>query len=214
MSTGGQSDSTRHSVGFSRRAALVRGGAAGATAALLGVVSRGRAALAQDATPVAAPAGWRAQHLEVTFVPHDPVSITLAGSGPPQRGDHFYIDASIHAMGDEMGAEIGIYRCFGAWVAAADATDVPAQRLTTVQFILFNDGIIFGLINEGGANSDMHIGAVQGGNGTYAGAFGTFRQLSREGAVAGTTQGTPGATPEAAPNVVDAVFDLVLPGES
>jgi hypothetical protein len=161
---------------------------------------------------MAAPAGWHAQHLEVTFVPHDPVSITLAGGGPPQRGDHFYIDAPIFAMGDEMGAEIGIYRCFGAWTAAADDTAAVAQRLTTVQFILFNDGIIFGLINEGGADPNIHIGAVQGGNGTYAGAQGTFNQTSRTGPVAGTIA-TPDATPAPALNVVDATFDLLLPGE-
>ena len=71
---------------------------------------------------MAAPAGWKTQHVEVSQIPHDPVSITLAGSGPPQRGDHFYIDAPIYAKGDEAALEIGIYRCFGAWIAAADAT--------------------------------------------------------------------------------------------
>lgn len=213
MSTREPSNETRDGTGFSRRAALMRGGAIGTAAAVLGSLGLRQRTLAQDATPMAAPAGWRTHHVEVTFAPHDPVSITLAGSGPPQRGDHFYIDAPIYAKGDEAGSEIGIYRCFGAWVAAADSTDAPAQRLTTVQYVLFNDGIIFGLINEGGANPDMHVGAVQGGNGTYTGALGTFRQLSRQGPVAGTVSGTPGATPAPAPGVVDAVFDLLLPGQ-
>jgi hypothetical protein len=136
MSTGQQSDQTEHGVGFSRRAALVRGGATGVAAAALAALGLRQRTLAQEMTPMAAPAGWKAQHVEVSVVPHDPVSITLAGSGPPQRGDHFYIDAPIYAKGDEGGTEIGIYRCFGAWVAAADATDAPAQRLTTVQYVL------------------------------------------------------------------------------
>jgi hypothetical protein len=153
-------------------------------------------------------------HLEVTFTPQNPVSITVAGSGPPQRGDHFYIDAPIFAKGDEAGAQTGVYRCFGAWTTAADDTDAPAQRLTTVEFVLFDVGIIFGLINEGGADPNIHVGAVQGGNGAYAGAFGTFNQTTRSGPVAGTTPATPVATPAPAPLIVDVTFDLFLPGEA
>ena len=196
------------SAGLSRRKALLRTGAGGLAAAMLGAVGFGRHALAQDA----APAGWRTEHLEVSVVPHDPVSITLAGSGPPQRGDHFYIDGPIYAMGDEAGAGIGIYRCFGAWTAAADDTTAPVQRLTTVQFVLFQDGvsIIMGLINEGGSDPSAHTGAVQGGTGAYAGAIGTFTQVIRQGAVPGAAAG---ATPVAGPTIVDAAIDLLLPGQ-
>jgi hypothetical protein len=203
------------SDGLSRRKALLRAGAGGLAAALLGAAGLRRGALAQDATPMAAPAGWRSQRLEVSVAPHDPVSITLAGSGPPQRGDHFYIDAPIYASGDEGGAEIGIYRCFGAWTAAADNTTAPVQRFTTVQFVLFQDGvsIIMGLINEGGSDPSAHTGAVQGGTGAYAGALGTFTQVIREGAVPGAQAGTADATPVAGPTIVDAGFDLLLPGQ-
>jgi hypothetical protein len=211
MNTGQQSEQTEHGAGISRRAALMRGGASGAAAAVLGTLGFRQRALAQEMTPIAAPAGWTAKHVEVSLIPHDPVNITLAGSGPPQRGDHFYIDAPIYARGDEAGAEIGIYRCFGVWIAAADATDAPAQRLTTVQYVLFNDGIIFGIVNEAGADPNIHIGAVQGGNGPYAGAIGTFNQSSRTGTPVGVA--TPGGTPAPGPNVVDATFDLLLPGQ-
>jgi hypothetical protein len=207
MSIHGSNDHSQLTGGMSRRTALLRGGATGAAAAVIGALGLGRRALAQDA--MAAPAGWHAMRVECTVAPHDPVSITLAGSGPPQRGDHFYIDGPIYAMGDEMGAEIGVYRCFGAWAAAADDTAAPAQRLTTVQFVFFEVGIIFGLINEGGADPSVHIGGVQGGNGAYAAALGTFDQAIREGTVPGTTDGTP--TP--APTYVDSTLDLLLPGE-
>jgi hypothetical protein len=209
MSIHGSNDHLLVTGGISRRTALLRGGATGAAAAVVGALGFGRRALAQDATTMEAPAGWHAEHLEVTVLPHDPVTITLAGSGPPQRGDHFYVDAPIYALEDEAGSEIGIYRCFGAWTAAADDTAAVAQRLTTVQFVLFNDGVIFGLINEGGADPNIHIGAVQGGNGAYAGAQGTFMQITREAA----PTGTPGATPAPTPLVVDTTFDLLLPGE-
>jgi hypothetical protein len=206
-----QIDEWQHATGISRRAALVRGGATGALAAVFATLGRGRETLAQEMTPMAAPAGWKAQHVEVSVVPHDPVTITLAGSGPPQRGDHFYIDAPIYAMGDENGSQVGTYQCFGAWTAAADDTSAENQRLTTVHYIL-QDGAIMGLINEAGADPNSHIGAVQGGSGAYAGAIGNFKQISRTGTPVGVA--TPGGTPAAAPNVVDAVFDLLLPAQS
>jgi hypothetical protein len=159
----------------------------------------------QDATP----AGMQSEHLEVIFTPVDPVSITLAGSGPPQRGDHFYIDGPIYAVDDLDGTQIGTYQCFGAWTAASTATDAPNQRLTTIQF-LFEDGSIMALINEGGVDSDAHVGAVQGGAGRYAHATGTFQQISEEG-----TMATPdaAATPVPDRNVVRAVFELMLPAQ-
>jgi hypothetical protein len=203
-------DEWQHATGMSRRAALVHGGETGALASVFATLGRGRETRAQDATPMAAPAGWKAMHVEVSLIPHDPVTITLAGSGPPQRGDHFYIDAPIYAMGDENGSQVGTYQCFGAWTAAADDTSADNQRLTTVHYIL-QDGAIMGLINEAGADPNSHIGAVQGGSGAYAGAIGTFKQISRTGAPVGVT--APGATPAAAPNVVDGVFDLLLPAQ-
>jgi hypothetical protein len=203
-------DELQQVAGISRRAALVRGGAIGALATVFATLGRGRESLAQNATPMVAPAGWKAMHVEVSHVPHDPVSITVAGSGPPQRGDYFYIDAPIYAKGDEAGSQIGTYQCFGAWTAAADDTSAENQRLTTVHYIL-QDGAIMGLINEAGADPNSHIGAVQGGSGAYAGAIGNFRQLSRTGTPIGVA--TPGGTPAAAPNIVDAVFDLLLPGQ-
>ncbi len=188
----------------------MRGGATGAAAAVLGTLGLRQRTLAQQMTPMAAPAGWKTQHVEVSQIPHDPVSITLAGSGPPQRGDHFYIDAPIYAKGDEGGSQIGTYQCFGAWTAAADDTSAENQRLTTVHYIL-PDGAIMGLINEAGVDPNSHVGAVQGGSGAYAGAIGTFQQLSRTGTPVGVA--TPGGTPSPGPNVVDAVFDLLLPGQ-
>ena len=156
---------------------------------------------------MAAPAGWRTEHLEVDFTPHDPVSITRAGGGPPQRGDWFYIDAEIYAAGDVNGTRIGTYQCFGAWTAAADDTSAPSLRLTTIQFRL-DDGSIMGLINEFG--TEQHIGAVQGGTGRYAGALGTFEQVL----VQAPTPATPGAeaaTPMPGQAVFRAIFDLILP---
>jgi len=190
---------------ISRRTA-VRAGVAASAAVTVGAVSTAHSA-AQEATPT----GMRTEHLEVLFTPVNPVSITLAGGGPPQRGDHFYIDAPIYAVGDLDGTQIGTYQCFGAWTAAATATDAPNQRLTTIQF-LFADGSIMALINEAGADPDSHVGAVQGGTGRYARATGTFQQLTEAGAVAGT-MGTPGAsaTPGTPRSVVRAAFDLMLP---
>jgi hypothetical protein len=203
-----QIDNGQYSTGISRRAVLVRGGATGALTAVFATLGRGEVTLAQNATPMAAPAGWRNQHLQVTFVPHDPVNITLAGSGPPQRGDHFYIDAPIYMMGDEAGAQIGTYQCFGAWTASADDATAKNQRLTTVQYAL-PDGSIMGLINEFGTEANVHVGAVQGGTGAYTGALGTFMQVGRA-----SPEATPPATPVPAPNAVDATFDLLLPGQS
>jgi hypothetical protein len=200
-------DHSQMTGGISRRTALLRGGATGAAAvAALGLSRR---AFAQE---MAAPAGWHAQHVEVTFLPHDSVTLTLAGSGPPQRGDHFYVDAPIYARGDEGGTEIGTYQCFGAWTAAGDDPTAQNQRLTTVHFILA-DGAIMGLINEGGSDPSAHTGAVQGGTGAYAAAIGTFTQMIRAGTVSGVTAGTPDATPAPAPLIVDGTLDLFLPGE-
>ena len=119
------------------------------------------------------------EHLEVVFTPADPVTITLAGGGPPQRGDYFYVDGPIYAVDDVNGTQIGMYHCFGAWTAAADDTDAPYQRLTTVQFLM-DDGSIMGLINELGTEQASLVGAVQGGTGRYTGALGTFQQLPRK----------------------------------
>jgi len=157
----------------------------------------------------------QSEHLELDFTPTNPVSITLAGGGPPQRGDHFFVDAAIYAGGDVNGTQIGTYQCFGAWTAAATATDAPNQRLTTVQFLLDDGSSIMGIINEGGADSDSHVGAVQGGTGRFAGATGTFQQLTVQGPVVGTIA-TPGAagTPGTGQFVVRAVFELMLPQAS
>jgi hypothetical protein len=161
---------------------------------------------AQEATP----AGMRSEHLEVVFTPSDPVTITLAGGGPPQRGDYFYVDGPIYAVDDVNGTQIGMYHCFGAWTSAADATDVAYHRLTTVQFLM-DDGSIMGLINEIGDDPTSLVGAVQGGTGRFTGALGTFQQLDGPSAAEGT-MATPGpGTPGAGQNVVWAVFELILP---
>jgi hypothetical protein len=193
---------------FTRRIALGRlvgGGIAATTLAVAGTEQR---ALAQDATPMAAPAGWRTEHLEFEQTPVDPISIVRAGSGPPQRGDHFYVDAPIYAVGDVGGTQIGTYQCFGAWTHASDDTSAPDQRLTTVRYS-FDDGTIMGLINELGADPSSTFGAVQGGTGAYTGALGSFQQLP------GEPPATPGAgtPPAVVPNVVRSTFDLLLPGE-
>jgi hypothetical protein len=153
---------------------------------------------------------WRMEHLEVDFAPHDPVSITRAGGGPPQRGDWFYIDAPIFAADDVNGAQIGVYQCFGAWTAASDDTEAPTLRLTTVQFRL-DEGSIMGLINEFG--TEFSVGAVQGGTGSYIGALGTFQQ--NPAPAPATPEGsamTPVAgTPMPGQSVFRATFDLILP---
>jgi hypothetical protein len=205
--------------GLSRRAALRRLGGGGLAAAALGAVGLQRRAAAQE-TALVAPAGWRTEHLEVEVTPVDPVTITRAGGGPPQRGDFFHVDAPIFAYGDVNGTEIGRYQCFGTWTHAADDTTATEQRLTTVQF-RFPDGAIMGLINEGGTDARNQIsdGAVQGGTGKYTAALGTFQQIITSGNVPGV--GTPGAvtnpspgTPAAGQTVVHTTLDLLLPAGS
>ncbi len=188
---------------ISRRTAL-RAGVAAGTAATVATVGP-NAVVAQGAT----------EQLEVHVVVANPVNITRAGSGPPQRGDYFYIDGPIYAADDIGGAQIGQYNCFGAWTTAADDTAAPYQRLTTVQFLL-DDGSIMGLINEGGSDPDIKVGAVQGGTGRFTGALGTFQQFVEQGTTPGVA--TPdaeadsaAATPAPAGTVVRTVFDLMLP---
>jgi hypothetical protein len=199
--------SANTSTKISRRRAL----RTGVTASVVGIsgavgATAPKRAAAQDATP----AGMQTEHLEVVFTPVNPVTITLAGGGPPQRGDHFYVDGPIYALDDVNGTQIGTYQCFGAWTAAAPASDAPNQRLTTVQY-MFDDGSIMGLINELGADTTKLVGAVQGGTGRFAHATGTFQQLPVEGPPVGT-MATPGpGTPSPGQTVVRAVFDLMLP---
>ena len=195
---------------MSRRAALRAGAAASAAGVGMTVTAAGPVRAAQDATPP----GMQSEHLEVVFTPVDPVTITLAGGGPPQRGDYFYVDGPIYAVDDVNGTQIGMYHCFGAWTSAADATDAPYLRLTTVQFLM-DEGSIMGLINELGPDDGArNVGAVQGGTGQYTGALGTFQQLPGPSAAEGT-MATPGpGTPAAGQNVVRAVFELILPQSS
>jgi hypothetical protein len=191
---------------ISRRSALWAGAAASAAGVGMTVTAAGPVRAAQDATP----AGMQSEHLEVVFTPADPVTITLAGGGPPQRGDYFYVDGPIYAVDDVNGTQIGMYHCFGAWTSAADATDVAYHRLTTVQYLL-DDGSIMGLINEIGDDPTSLVGAVQGGTGRFTGALGTFQQLDGPSAAEGT-MATPGpGTPAPGQNVVWAVFELILP---
>jgi hypothetical protein len=201
----------RTTTPISRRTALRAGVAAGAAGVgMTASAANPSHAAAQEATPT----GRSTEHLEVAFTPVHPVSITLAGGGPPQRGDHFFVDAAIYAVDDVNGTQIGTYQCFGAWTAAADATDAPNQRFTTVQYMM-DDGAIMGLINEAGADPDSHVGAVQGGTGRFVGASGTFQQITVQGPQAGViaTPGAPG-TPGPGQFVVRAVFDLTLPRRS
>ena len=196
--------------GLSRRVVLGRVAGGSAAALLAAVGPRRVGAAAQEATPMAAPAGWRTEHLEVEFTPGTPlpgVTIPRAGSGPPQRGDWFYVDAPLYAAGDAGGTQIGTYQCFGAWTHASTDTGAPELRLTTVQYRLA-DGSIMGLINEIGPDPSALVGAVQGGTGRYTGALGTFQQLD-----APAIPATPDAsgTPTPAVDVVRATFDLILP---
>jgi len=181
-------------VRLSRRAALRLGALTGALGAGLTILSPARPAHAQAA-------GWRQEKLEGDFTPVDPISMVRAGSGPPQRGDWFYIDAPIFPMGQIGTTQIGTYQCFGAWTHAGSETDAPNQRFTSVQF-QFDDGAIMGLINEGGKDPSAHVGAVQGGTGRFAGAIGTFRQINLTGVISGVTPG------QAANR---AILDLMLP---
>jgi hypothetical protein len=200
-----RSPSTKASI--SRRTALRAGAAASAAGVGMTVAAAGPVRAAQDAT------GMQSEHLEVVFTPADPVTITLAGGGPPQRGDYFYVDGPIYAVDDVNGTQIGMYHCFGAWTSAAEATDVPYHRLTTVQYLM-DEGSIMGLINEIGDDPTSLVGAVQGGTGRFTGALGTFQQLDGPSAAEGT-MATPGpGTPAAGQNVVWAVFELMLPQSS
>jgi hypothetical protein len=195
---------------ISRRTALRTGAAAGAAGVGMTVAAAAPVRAAQDATAT----GMRSERLEVDWTPVEPVSIVRAGSGPPQRGDHFYLDAPIYAAGDVNGTQIGTYQCFGVWTAAATDTDAPTQRLTTTQY-RFDDGVIAGLINEGGANQPALEGAVHGGTGRYFGALGSFRQIGSAQGVATPGAPAPGpGTPAAGQVVVRAVFDLILPESS
>src|SRR5215217_7918666 len=105
--------STHTKASISRRTALRAGAAVSAAGVGMTVAAAGPARAAQDATP----AGMRSEHLEVLFTPVDPVTITRAGGGPPQRGDYFYVDGPIFAVDDVNGTQLGIgmYHCFGAW---------------------------------------------------------------------------------------------------
>src|SRR5829696_9936626 len=181
---------------ISRRTALRAGAAASAAGVGMTVAAASPVRAAQDA------AGMQSEHLEVVFTPADPVTITLAGGGPPQRGDYFYVDGPIYAVDDVNGTQLGMYHCFGAWTTAADDTAAPYQRLTTVQFLM-NEGAIMGLINELGTEQGSAVGAVQGGTGRYTAALGTFQQLPTEDPPEGATP-APG-TPGAGQNVVRAV---------
>jgi len=201
-----QTRSTTETTRLSRRGALRTGAAAGAAGVGLAV---GAGAPGRAIAQGGAPAGWRTEHLEVEFTPGTPlppVSITLAGGGPPQRGDWFYVDAPLYAADDAGGTQIGTYQCFGAWTHAADDATAPDLRLTTVQY-QFADGAIMGLINEFGAD-DPHVGAVQGGTGRYTGALGTFSQVD---APAMPASPDASGTPTSDVDAVRAVFDLILP---
>jgi len=187
---------------LSRRAALRAGAVAGAVGAGLTVAGIPGtvfgAAAAQDMN-------GRMQHLEVDVVVGMPVSIVRAGSGPPQRGDWFFVDAVIHEVGATDGPPIGDYQCFGAWTHASTDTSAPNQRFTSVQFSLAGRGAIMGIINEAGVDPASLVGAIQGGTGEFAGALGTFKQVPQ---TAGLTGVTPG------PTVFRGMFDLILPNPS
>jgi hypothetical protein len=187
---------------ISRRQALRVGavvGAAGAGAAV--ALAAGGSSPAHGQAEEGA---WRGMHLELDFVvdPAKSVSITQAGSGPPQTGDWFTVLGKTYDVGNTGGAQTGVYQCMGSWTAAAADTGAPDQRFTTVQFRLNGRGAIMGLINEAGANADNLVGAVQGGTGEFAGALGSFRQITLTGTVPGVTGSSLG---------VRAVFDLILP---
>jgi hypothetical protein len=158
----------------------------------------------QDATPT----GMRREQFEVDWAPVDPVTITRAGGGPPQRGDFFYVDGPIYAAGDVNGTRIGTYQCFGAWTAAADDVNAPTQRLTTVQYKFDDENAIVGVINEAGTSDPM--GAVQGGTGRFFGATGTFHQLTLQEPGDNPQPGAPG-TPGPGQFVLRTTFDLILP---
>jgi hypothetical protein len=144
-------------------------------------------------------------HLEVDAVVGTPVSIVRAGSGPPQRGDWFYVDAVLYEVDKTDGPPIGDYQCFGAWTHAAAETSEANQRLTSVQFSIAGRGAITGMINEAGADPSSHVGAVQGGTGDFAGVSGTFTQPTLTGVRVGVEPGRA---------VFRGVFDLIMPNVS
>ena len=157
---------------LNRRQALRIGAAVGAAVAGIAAALRG-----PGSAPAQAQASpWKTMHLEVDRVVGTEVDILQAGSGPPQRGDFFHVDAAVYAAGDRGGTRIGTYQCFGPWTAASTDTAAPDQRFTTLQFHLDGRGAIMGLINEGGTHPAPLIGAVQGGTGEFTGALGTFQQ--------------------------------------
>jgi len=184
---------------LSRRAALRAG-------AVAGVVGAGLAAAGMPSRVFGAAQGMNAQmlHLEVDVVVGMPVSIVRAGSGPPQRGDWFFVDAVIHEPDATDGPPIGDYQCFGAWTHASTDTTAPDQRFTSVQFSLASRGSIMGIINEAGADPASHVGAVQGGTGDFAGALGTFKQVPQSTGLTGVTPG---------PTIFRGIFDLILPNQ-
>jgi hypothetical protein len=192
-----QKQASEQAPRVSRRGALRAGVAAGAASA--GLVGGATVGVAPAGAQAAA---WRTMRLELIDVVGTPVSILRAGSGPPQRGDWFHVDAQIYASGQTDRPPIGLYQCFGAWTNAGTDAEAFDQRFTSVQFRLDGRGAIMGIINEGGADPAAHVGAVQGGTGEFAGALGTFQQLLVSG-------GVPGVTPGQA--VFRAVFDLILP---
>jgi hypothetical protein len=195
-----QKDANDETHRFGRREALRAG--LGLSAIGAGVIAGTPAHAAPDRVSPAAQAAWQTQHLEVEHTPMNPVSITRAGSGPAQRGDWFFIDGPIYAVGDVGGTQIGQYQCFGAWTHAATETSAPDQRLTSVRYDLFGQGLIVGLINEGGIDQPSLVGPVQGGTDQFTGALGTFRQIGQAAGVA------PGQV------IVRSVFDLILPSLS
>ena len=207
----GLSTSTNTRSPITRRTALRAGAAVGAAGLSATAAAAGSAHAVQDATP----AGMRRERYEVDWAPVDPVSITRAGGGPPQRGDHFYVDGPIYAAGDVNGTQIGVYECFGAWTAAADDVDAPFQRLTSVQF-RFEDGSIVGMINEAGTGAGIGavdggaLGAVQGGTGRFLGAIGTFDQRGLNPPGPDPSPGAPG-TPGPGQYVLRTTFDLIFP---
>jgi hypothetical protein len=192
-----QKQASKETARLGRRTALRAGLALGAASA--GSLAGTPVRAAPDRLSPAAQAAWQTQHLEVEQTPMNPVSITSAGSGPAQRGDWFFIDGPIYAVGDVGGTQIGQYQCFGAWTHAATETGAPDQRLTSVRYDLFGQGLIFGLINEGGIDQPSLVGAVQGGTDQFTGALGTFRQIGQAAGVA------PGQV------IVRSVLDLILP---
>lgn len=142
-------------------------------------------------------------HLELDFIATaaGPVSITQAGGGPPQRGDWFYVDADLFAMGDSA-TRIGFYQCFGAWTHPSTETTDPDLRLTAVQFHLDGRGAIMGLINEAGGMQEQLVGAVIGGTGEFLGATGSFRQPIVQAAQGSNPQINRGVLDLLVPNVV------------